>query len=306
MIQPIQPNQALYIKLGRNGCWERECIEEKQTLRIGFDEALHDLCMQGAWSRVLSEAWPTANKGTRTGWVNQTKLFYESGPDVLWITFYKNRLYWCFSERDITLRPDNGKERLVRDKWSYRDIKGAPLDMSRLSGKLCAMAGFRGTICSVTEFEYLVNKINAIDSREVAAARSERALLVAAMEPIDQHLHWRDFELLIDLIFRQAGWKRISQVGGPQKTLDLELQEPITDSHYSAQVKSQAGLEDFQNYESEMLGTQFHRGYFAVHTPTAALRRHSPSGDVELWHPARIAELVVKYGLVDWVIDKAG
>ncbi len=32
----IIPSKALYIKLGRGGIWERECIETEQIHRLGY------------------------------------------------------------------------------------------------------------------------------------------------------------------------------------------------------------------------------------------------------------------------------
>jgi hypothetical protein len=42
---------------------------------------------------------------------------------------------------------------------------------------------------------------------------------------LDQ-LHQDDFELLIELVFSSSGWRRISAVGGTQKTLDIALTLP--------------------------------------------------------------------------------
>ena len=36
-------------------------------------------------------------------------------------------------------------------------------------------------------------------------------------------LHPNDFEILVDLVFRNAGWRRVSSVGGAMKFVDMEL-----------------------------------------------------------------------------------
>ena len=41
-------------------------------------------------------------------------------------------------------------------------------------------------------------------------------------------LHWRDFELLVELVFGQSGWRQVGASGGVQKTVDMELVLPTT------------------------------------------------------------------------------
>lgn len=169
------------------------------------------------------------------------------------------------------------------------------------------LQGFQGTICSVREFDYLLRKINGATEPEVELAKSSRQTLAGQIAAIIRNLHWRDFELLIDLIFRQAGWRRTSQVGGPQKTLDLELVEPITGQRYGVQIKSQADFATFESYQSRVQHWEgFTRFYFAVHSPSPELERVATEGKVQLLRPAEVAEWSVRYGLVDWIIDKAG
>lgn len=315
MVSQIHPSKALYIKLGKGGDWETECLEQKQTLRMFFaeGEAPHSLCVERQWNTIfLESAWSTANKRTITGWVNQTKLFYECGPDVLWVTFYKNRLWWCFSEPDVAVRdaPSGSfRERPVVGRWRDCSLSGVLLDESRLSGKLVKTKGFRGTICRLDEpaFKYLVDQINGRRPSEVIEAELARSKLASTVEVIITHLHWRDFELLVDLIFSQAGWKRISELGGKQKTLDLVLEQPITRQQCAVQVKSEAGRNEFEEYEGKLLGMpEYDPAYFIVHTPSTDLNTRCPTGKVQLLRAREIAEWSVRYGLVDWVIDKAG
>ena len=61
-------------------------------------------------------------------------------------------------------------------------------------------------------------------------------------------MHWKDFETLVDLLFRQAGWRRLSVLGETMKYADLELEEPITMERYQVQIKSAADLGDFARY----------------------------------------------------------
>jgi len=73
------------------------------------------------------------------------------------------------------------------------------------------------------------------------------------------------------------------------------------------QVKSQAGVSSFDEYRESVEGrSDCRKFYFAVHSPSPELSQLEPAGAVELLRPAEIAELVVRYGLVDWIIGKAG
>ncbi len=43
---PIEERQnILFIKLGLGGEWEKDCIETDGTIRLGFNEASHELCL---------------------------------------------------------------------------------------------------------------------------------------------------------------------------------------------------------------------------------------------------------------------
>lgn len=311
LVDPVKPAKALFIKLGKAGIWERDCLTREQTLRLGYAEVPHDLCLGGAWQQAAEDfksGSPNMAAATVTNHMNQVRLFYESGDDVLWVTFFGDLLWWCFSRPEIVQLPDGTKIRPAIDRWRSADILDRPLSTARLSGKLLSMQGFRGTICTVDAFEYLVNKINGVEPEEVRGASQALLELERRLEELIRRLHWRDFEILVDLIFRQAGWQRIGQAGGTQKTLDLDLISPITAERFGVQIKSEAGLADFQAYQAQFTDLQgFARFYFVVHSPRPdlAVVRTSDADAFVVWMPAMIASLALKYGLVGWIIEKA-
>src|SRR2546427_13026415 len=52
----IQPASALYIKLGKKGAWETECIfGNPPTLRIGYNDVSNELCITGRWKDVVKQ-----------------------------------------------------------------------------------------------------------------------------------------------------------------------------------------------------------------------------------------------------------
>ena len=92
-IEHTKPSEALYIKLGRGGKYERECIERDQTFRLGYNEISHELCTNGKWDAVLKELGPRSKSpGAATSHKNQIRRFYESDESVLWFTFFGHRL----------------------------------------------------------------------------------------------------------------------------------------------------------------------------------------------------------------------
>ena len=306
-MRKINPNSAFYIKLGSGGDHEHECIKVNNTLWLGYTDVPHELCRDRKWEEVKAVLMRKrgCSPGTATRCVNQICTFYEAGEDVLWVTFHKNQLWWCFARPEITLLPDGSKTRDTRDGWRSTDIHGKPLDMSRLSGKLISMQRYQGTVCSVKEFEYLVRKINGQRSPLEQAALDARDTLAQALEQIIRRLNWKEFELLTDLIFRQAGWQRIGQLGKTQKTLDLDLFSPIANERYLVQIKSRASRKQFEQFQEKTGGMEaFSRYYFVVHSPASNLIKALETEAYKLWLPVEIASLVIQYGLVDWVIEK--
>lgn len=307
----INPSNVYYIKLGRGGKWEQESIKEKQILKFGYSKISHDLCLRGEWDKIR-EDWKKRREhdGALTRDINQVRKFYEAGENTLWITFHANLLWWCFSKPDISTTERNKKTRPVIGKWNCTDIKGNELRTDRLRGSLVSIQAFRGTICSVKDAEYVVNKINGKTPEYVEKAHKTLQKLSSRLEEVIRHLDWKDFEILIDLIFRQAGWQRVANLGGSQKTIDLDLISPVTKRRYAVQVKSQADLATFKNYIRQFKDMQgYYQIYFVVHSPSEDLKSYndkeeSDTFNVELLLTNRIAELALKLGLVNWILDK--
>jgi hypothetical protein len=308
-MKKISPSEALYIKLGSSGEWEHQCVRETQTLRLGYSEVDHDICLRREWDKVKKQCKSfRSDEAAATRDVHQIRKFYEAGEDVLWVTFYANKLWWCFSKPEVTQLEDQTKSRPVIGKWQCTNIEEHPLRMDQLSGSLISMQAFRGTICSVREFDYLIKKINGIIPKRVEEAQGTLSTLENKLEKIIQDLHWKDFEILIDLIFRQAGWQRVSCLGETQKALDLVLLSPITKDRYIVQAKSKARLADFEEYQKEFKDVrgEYSRFYFVVHSPSQDLKKAETKGNFELILVHEVAQWAIKYGLTEWIIAKAG
>jgi hypothetical protein len=303
----IKPKKVLFIKLGRGGNYEQECIEKNQTLKLGYREIDHKLCMKGDWKRVY-KFWIERGdpKQVATSHTNQIRQFYEEDKNTLWITFYGNRLWWCFSNPKITLLPDKAKSRPVLGKWSDKDINGKALTTDTISGKLLKTQGFRGTICTVPEEKYVLAKINGEQLDEVVAVEVAMSNLKTKLSKLITYLQWKDFETLIDLIFRQGGWQRVGSTGKTQKTLDLDLFAPVTSERAMVQIKSQSDLKEFQYYQNEFASmTGYDKFFYIVHSPKPDLQNFKNDSEIAIYFIDKITELSIASGLVDWVIKKA-
>jgi hypothetical protein len=303
----IQANKVLFIKLGGGGMFEKECIEEQNILKLGYNGVDHELCNNSEWEKVHNYFTSVENVKSfvATSHTNQVKQFYESDENTLWLTFYANKLWWCFSKPEITLLSDKTKIRPVIGKWSDKDIDGNVLLTGNLSGKLLKTQGFRGTICSVPEEKYALSKINNKQLKEIAEVEKSMNDLRIKLGLLIQNLQWKDFETLVDLIFRQAGWQRMGDTGKTQKTLDLELLAPVTGERAIVQIKAQSDLQEFLKYQEQFaLMTDYDKFFYVVHTAKSNLANYENDSEVNLFLVDKVSELVLASGLVDWVIKK--
>jgi hypothetical protein len=304
----IRPKHVLFIKLGRGGQYEQECIEKEQTLRLGYREVNHQFCLKKDWNTV--HKYFTETRGSKqfvaTSHTNQIRQFYEEGEKTLWITFYANKLWWCFSKPSISVLPDKTKTRPVIGQWSDKDVNGKTLSTDAISGKLLKTQGFRGTICTVPEEKYTLAKINAEQLSEVVEVENAMGQLKSRLSRLIEHLQWKDFETLVDLIFRQAGWQRVGATGKTQKTLDLDLFAPVTNERAIVQIKSQSNLKEFEFYQEEFAKmTGYDKFFYIVHSPRTNLQTAQNDTDTKLYLIDKVTELAIASGLVDWIVKKS-
>ncbi len=305
---PITANDVRFIKLGAKGHWEKECIEgPAPCIRLGFDTGHHAQSLAGEWQALVNH-WRNVEKktpGKTTEFLSQVKAFYTLGESTLWITFYKRKLYWCRARSTVTELKDGSRIRRVIGTWSSADLKGRELQVDNLSGALTKVQGFRGTICKVKAADYLIRKLNGEIQPEVVVAEQALNALECALAPLIRKLGWKDFELLTDLVFTQAGWQRIGALGKTEKSIDLALLSPVTGKRAFVQVKSQANLATFLQYKESFEGmNQYDEMYFVVHSPTPDLAAHREDSYVVLLTGERLAKLVVSAGLTSWVLRK--
>jgi hypothetical protein len=297
--------RAYFIKLGEKGAWEASSIDTG-TIKFGYREIPFELCVSGDWEKVR-RFWVErgCSTSTATNHMRQIRTFFEASESDLFITFSRGYLWWCHPRGEPMVMPGDGniRARGTKGGWRNKSLKGEPLLLSRLSGKLTKTQMYRGTICEVEEQSYLLRRINDEQAPEVTAAEAAERVLLDHILSMVQMLLPEDFELLVELIFSSSGWQRQARTGGNQKTIDLDLLLPSTRERAFVQVKSSTSPAEFSAYAEEFSATDaFARMFYVWHSGSIGL--NAPAG-VTLWGPDVIAGKVLDAGLLAWLKDRA-
>lgn len=305
----IAPSVVRYIKLGRGGGWERECLDDG-IARFGYgtqQPARLDAAAAGRWAELRAMFLDDGRAaGTATRFTRDVEHFFRDEKSTLWITFSGQQLWWAFLEPDPPQpHPDgHGTFRRTAGGWHGTDLLGDPLTSDRLAGSLTKLAAYRSTTFALDAraAAYVVRRINGERSPEIERAVLATAAMKASARELVGLLEPRDFELLVDLIFSTSGWRRLGAVGGTQKTLDLDVQLPSTGERAFIQVKSATTDAELAEYVAQLddLGP-YRRMFFVYHTGSIS----EPDDDrVVVLGPEKLAELVVDTGLVGWLVGK--
>jgi hypothetical protein len=306
-LRSIAPKAIRYIKLGAAGAWEERALKLGE-LYFGRPTEPLDLIGKHDWEGVARYFREQGRSvGMASYMARENREFLTLGSDCLWITFSAGHLWWGFAGPKVKVLRGDGtahgtRMRRIISGWRNTDIKGKPLHRDTLSTKLTQVASYRHTMCSVREADYLVRKINAVDEPIVARAAVVRHAMIAVAAEAIASLHWADFESLVDLIFGRTGWQRLSRVGGIQKDLDLELEQPTTRERVFVQVKSVAGQRELDAYLEKFGRGSWDRMFFVCHTPRGRLRARKRN--VHVWTGDALASAAVRAGLFDWIIQK--
>lgn len=306
-VKPVEFDKAIFIKMGRKGAWEESAIKQGK-IRIGWEEIKLEDIQQKQWDKIKKEIRTLSKTdGSASADFNALRNIYEADSKTVFITFYGGKLYWCKPKTigKKVLEDDISKYRLVADQWQCRNIKGEILDLSKVPGKISKVQRFSGTCCQVHELDTLYRLINGLHSEEYKAIEKARKQLTNEVKRGITLLHPKEFELLVELIFRQSGWRRVSVLGESLKDIDLELEDPITLDRYMVQVKSESNVKEFKEYAArynEQYKDKFRYFYYVVHTTKEKLK--SDDERIKIVLPDELAKMVVSSGLVDWLLNK--
>ena len=221
---PTKFKKAFYIKLGRGGAWEADAIGTGK-LRFGWPDQKPADINGGHWGVIedqLRGAIDTAGAATQS--LHGLQIITQSTPDDLWITFHQGKLWWTRLGSSPVAQDGVSKFRRTIQPWSDRSIKNRLLVNNDLPGRLAQLQGYRWTVCNVSCPELLQRVLAGTRSPLATAISSDRAALAQHLSEAIKALHWKDFETLADLVFRHAGWVRVSVLGQHAHAYDPELQ----------------------------------------------------------------------------------
>lgn len=306
----IAPATVRYIKLGAGGSFSRSSLE-KGELQLGYHEVPHDLCAAGDWSGVLtyfSGIRKTIGKASDS--TREVQDFYTLGPDCLWITFADGHLWWGFVEPEVTWLGIDHNQSASRTRrmiggWRNTNIHGEPLRINDLTTRLTQVANYQGTICAVRAQDYLLRRINGEEEPVLKSATAARAAMLASAQDMITGLHWADFEIMVDLIFARGGWQRVSVLGKTMADVDLVIEQPTLGETASVQVKSKASQAVLDGHIAYFTASGHARTFFVCHTPMGALSTRDTPG-VHLWTGEPLADIAIKSGLFEWLMDRVG
>ena len=307
-------NSFKYIKLGVGNCWADHCISNN-IIRIGFNagnESVFEMCIQRRWERV-EDYWKEYGVGTPRQHTNQMRSFFESGSSVVWVTFHKNRLYYCEIDEDspfIRLADENGSEvceRLVNSSgWKSTDANGTEIFLTSLSTSLTKTGSYRQTICDFSNDVslYIDRIINCRDNHLDLLFGVQKKAILETLQKAILNLHWKDFEILVDLIFTNLGLKRLGAVGQGQKFFDIAYYEPISKTEYFVQVKTKSSSDDVKRHKEEFAKYKNFNAKFIFVTNSRIENNGYHSEQFELWSGMQITELAFSNGLADWIMKR--
>lgn len=304
----VEPTDVRYIKLGPGGAWVDRCLDEG-VLELGHNGVPFELTSAGDWDAVRTHFLAHGATASKASDFTRELRDFHTLPDTgLWITTARGKLWWAFAHgavEPVAGEGRGGRLRRVLGHWRCTDLTDVPLTLDTLSTRLTKVSAYRQTLCRVEAADYLLRRINAQSEPVVAAAMAAREGLLETVGQMIAGLHWRDFEVLTDLIFSAGGWRRISRVGGSdQADSDLVLEQATTCERAMVQVKSSADQAVVEDYARRFEQGAWDRCFIVCHSPRGRLKAPA-TARFHLWQGQALADQAVRAGLLDWLIAKS-
>ncbi len=311
----IDFSKALYIKLGEAGIWEPDSIKSGK-IRFGWPHIPVEKIINKEWEVVrhlISENY--SKRGKKSGSTNDfniLKNICEADEKTVFVTFSNGELYWTIPKQNSISEDGTSKYIETIIPWSDKDInKNKTFELNQISGRITKYQLFMGTCCKIGndlgEFEYLKQLINDQQSDEFKKLSSSiNQLKESLLIPI-KHLTPKDFEILVDLIFRNNGWRRTSVLGEVMKFFDLVLEEPFSNKLYGVQIKSSCSANEFKKIADKFVSSysaSYEMLYFVIHTPKNDFASIQEYENVKILGVEELADQVINAGLIRWVMDK--
>lgn len=299
------PTSVRYVKTGRGGGWWKASKDNEQ-IHLGWKTVPDELLLKPNFPKL--ERILKAQGGAAQDF-NALRTLLDSPSKHLWMTFEHGYMWWCTVRDGAIVNPkgegsDEGHFWLhCARPWSNKSLKGTLLAFADLPGTVTRVSGFRGTVCEPKDWQTVLRIIQDEKDPDATKAAEARKQYRDAVLATIKRLSPKDFELLVDLILVRTGWARISTLGKTREGIDIEAENLTADEIAFVQVKSSATQEVLNDYVERFKGRSdfYKRMIFAVHSPNGELTPPIDLPSVQLWTGDRVAELVVRLGLGEWV-----
>jgi hypothetical protein len=306
------PNSVRYVKNGEGGRWWPAAKAHGQV-HLGWHIVPHDLLRIADMTAIepLIRREFGAKRGATQDF-NALRTLLDHPSQHLWVTFQDGCMWWCTVRNGIEANPDGDMSNrghfwlTCALPWSNHSIDGKRhLSITDLPGIITATSGFKGTVCKPKGWREILRIIRNEEDADARAAALAREAYEGAVAKLVARLGDKDFEVLVDLILSRTGWARLARLGGVTEGIDVEVENATSDEIAFVQVKSSATQAVLDDYVSRFSKQKDHykRMIFAIHSPKGELM---PPDDqlVQVWTGKRIANLVVRLGLGDWVAKR--
>jgi hypothetical protein len=99
--QTFEPAAVRYIKLGENGKWATNALEQG-TIPFGYRSVDHRGCLTGNWDEVQRQLLGMGRtaKGVSQG-LRELRDFYGLPGNTLWVTMANGHFWWAFAEGPV-------------------------------------------------------------------------------------------------------------------------------------------------------------------------------------------------------------
>ncbi len=306
------PDSVLYVKNGKGGQWWRTARKSNQV-HAGWAKIPAETIQKINPSTIAEEYdryYPGESGSTQDR--NALVRLLDKPSQYVWVTVEDGFLWWCTVRDGAQASDEESSSRghfwlNCESPWSKHSIAGKPLAVSDLPGTVTKVSGFRGTVGMPAAWQDILRIIRGEPDPKIDRARSAREAYENAVKALIVDLHWRDFELLVDLVLTRSGWERLTTLGKTQEGIDLDVENAATNECAFVQIKSTAGQTEFNDYcqRFNLRRERYAKMIFAVHTPQGNIR--SPHDDaVQIWAADRLARLVVRLGLGERVEKMRG
>jgi hypothetical protein len=318
--------EVRYIKLGTGGDVADDCFKD-DLLYIGYDTHLPEVrewCNQArdvnkrdlAIHKIQNYWIEKRNKkqGTATNFTNSVLSVSEDEGKTLWFTVHERKIYYGLTEGGeleyCQTWEDNGSNsgsaKRMQYGWCDRARDVSLLYINKLSGSLTKTQATRGAIALIQKSpaEYFINHLLGKPQKLKALAKKARDNLKEKLANIIKDLQPSEFEVLVDLIFANSGWKRDGELGGNIKFVDVTLMLPSTGETAAVQVKTKTSKSQSQQYIDVDYSSQgFDKFFYVYHTGEAITRKKDKKYFV--WGVEEVADKSIDAGLSQWIIDRA-